>query len=189
MRERTGGQQRRVLRSFAAGVLRNQPGQSPHALLLQERITLWAQSCTNGCYVAPAGRPTDAMTRFHAVDDRDYEVLASAGCTSVCISASTAGGDLVHRSLRRCGARRPAAQHASLGGDTRERDRAWASRTGTPGLRVLCIHFDLERPALRFRGTSPADLLVDMRHYLPRCSRRSRRAAGAWWSRRSIRRS
>jgi 2-polyprenyl-6-methoxyphenol hydroxylase-like FAD-dependent oxidoreductase len=55
----------------------------------------------------------------------------------------------------------------SLGGYTQERDRAlgvshWESQ-------VLCIHFDLERPALRFRGDfARPNLLVDMRHYLPR---------------------
>jgi len=59
---------------------------------------------------------------------------------------------------------------ASLGGETRERDRALGvAHWDTPDAEVSCMHFDLERPALRFRGdfTRP-NLLVDMRHYLPR---------------------
>jgi 2-polyprenyl-6-methoxyphenol hydroxylase-like FAD-dependent oxidoreductase len=59
---------------------------------------------------------------------------------------------------------------ASLGGYTRERDRALGvAHWDTPDSQVFCIHFDLARPALRFRGdfTMP-NLLVDMRDYLPR---------------------
>jgi 2-polyprenyl-6-methoxyphenol hydroxylase-like FAD-dependent oxidoreductase len=58
----------------------------------------------------------------------------------------------------------------SLGGNTQERDRAlgvahWDSLDS----QIFCIHFDLERPALRFRGDfARPNLLVDMRHYLPR---------------------
>lgn len=59
---------------------------------------------------------------------------------------------------------------ASLGGDTRERDRALGvAHWDVPDAEVLCMHFDLERPALRFRGHyARPNLLVDMRHYLPR---------------------
>jgi 2-polyprenyl-6-methoxyphenol hydroxylase-like FAD-dependent oxidoreductase len=59
---------------------------------------------------------------------------------------------------------------ASLGGYTRERDRALGvAHWDTPASQVSCIHFDLERPALRFRGDfAMPNLLVDMRHYLPR---------------------
>lgn len=59
---------------------------------------------------------------------------------------------------------------ASLGGATRDRDRALGvAHWDTPDAEVSCMHVDLERPALRFRGqfTRP-NLLVDMRHYLPR---------------------
>ncbi|HEX8106954.1 MAG TPA: styrene monooxygenase/indole monooxygenase family protein [Kofleriaceae bacterium] len=59
---------------------------------------------------------------------------------------------------------------ASLGGDTRDRDRALGvAYWDTPDAQVSCIHFDLEQPALRFRGDfARPNLLVDMRHYLPR---------------------
>lgn len=59
---------------------------------------------------------------------------------------------------------------ASLGGATRERDRALGvAHWDTPDAEVSCIRFDLERPALRFRGDlARPNLLVDMRHYLPR---------------------
>lgn len=59
---------------------------------------------------------------------------------------------------------------ASLGGGTRERDRALGvAHWDTPDAEVSCIDFDLEQPALRFRGQfARPNLLVDMRHYLPR---------------------
>lgn len=59
---------------------------------------------------------------------------------------------------------------ASLGGYTRERDRALGvAHWDTPDFQVFYIHFDLERPALRFRGDfARPNLVVDMRHYLPR---------------------
>lgn len=59
---------------------------------------------------------------------------------------------------------------ASLGGDTRDRDRAvGVAYWDIADSEVSCIHFDLERPALRFRGQfARPNLLVDMRHYLPR---------------------
>jgi 2-polyprenyl-6-methoxyphenol hydroxylase-like FAD-dependent oxidoreductase len=59
---------------------------------------------------------------------------------------------------------------ASLGGYTRERDRALGvAHWDTADLQVFHIHFDLERPALRFRGDfARPNLVVDMRHYLPR---------------------
>jgi 2-polyprenyl-6-methoxyphenol hydroxylase-like FAD-dependent oxidoreductase len=57
----------------------------------------------------------------------------------------------------------------SLGGDTQERDRALGVAHWGSEAQIVCIHFDLERPALRFRGDfARPNLLVDMRHYLPR---------------------
>jgi 2-polyprenyl-6-methoxyphenol hydroxylase-like FAD-dependent oxidoreductase len=57
----------------------------------------------------------------------------------------------------------------SLGGYTQERDRALGVAHWQPAGHISCIHFDIERPALRFRGDfARPNLLVDMRHYLSR---------------------
>jgi 2-polyprenyl-6-methoxyphenol hydroxylase-like FAD-dependent oxidoreductase len=57
----------------------------------------------------------------------------------------------------------------SLGGDTQARERALDVAHWDTSAQIFCIHFDLARPVLRFRGDfARPNLLVDMRHYLPR---------------------